>query len=88
MLHNEEASKHSIAPPPSILGGEVLHTAGGTVAASDYYAQEMQAAADEAAEHLEREIKQEIDTVRDQQLQELCKQAGRFASWGSTPDPP
>ncbi|CAJ1390522.1 unnamed protein product [Effrenium voratum] len=53
-----------------------LNTSPGTVAASDYYAQEMQAAADEAAEHLEREIKQEIDTVRDQQLQELCKQAG------------
>ena len=48
----------------------------GTVAASDFYAQEMQTAAEDAAGDLEREIRQEIDAVRNDKLQELCTSAG------------
>ncbi|CAK9080961.1 unnamed protein product [Durusdinium trenchii] len=53
-----------------------LETSQGTVAASDFYAQEMQTAAEDAAGDLEREIRQEIDAVRNDKLQELCTSAG------------
>eukprot|EP00913_Durusdinium_trenchii_P001934 g1788.t1 len=53
-----------------------LQSANRTVAASDFYAQEMQTAAEDAAGDLEREIRQEIDAVRNDKLQELCTSAG------------
>ena len=47
----------------------------GTVALSDFYAREMETAAEDAAACLEREIKQEIDALRATHLQELCAEA-------------
>ena len=48
----------------------------GTVAASDFYAQEMQTAAEYAAADLEREIRKDIETVCGDMLLEMCTAAG------------
>ena len=47
----------------------------GTVALSDFYSREMETAAEDAAACLEREIKQEVDTLRATRLSELCASA-------------
>lgn len=62
-----------------------ISTLQGSVAASDYYAQEMQAAVEDAAADLEREVRQEIETVRTDILQELCKRTGLWSQASSTP---
>ncbi|CAE7708543.1 unnamed protein product, partial [Symbiodinium pilosum] len=49
----------------------------GTVALSDFYAREMENAAEEASACLEREIKQEIDSLRTTRLAELCEEASK-----------
>jgi len=49
----------------------------GTVALSDFYAREMETAAEDAAACLEREIKQEVDTLRAKRLSELCHLASQ-----------
>lgn len=53
-----------------------LNSSQGTVAASDFYAQEMQTAAEDAAADLEREIRKDIETVCGDMLLEMCTAAG------------
>ena len=56
--------------------GRLRNSSQGTVAASDFYAQEMQSAAEDAAADLEREIRKDIETVCGDKLLEMCTAAG------------
>lgn len=52
----------------------------GTLVATEYYAKELQAGAEDAASHLEREVRQEVEVLKGQELDELGATAQRELS--------